>query len=87
VDLSNYAGRYFSEEMETFYDMSVEDGKLVIRHRRFGPIALTYTSGDSFSATLPVSSVVFKRDAQGNITGFDAGNGRARGIVFTKVNR
>jgi len=87
VDLASYTGRYFSEEMETFYDLSVEDGKLVIRHRRFGPVALTHTSGDSFSATLPVSSVVFKRDAQGNITGFDAGNGRARGIVFTKVSR
>ena len=73
--------------METFYNLSVEDGKLVIRHRRFGPIALTPTSGDNFSATLPVSDVAFKRDAQGNITGFEAGNGRARGIVFEKVNR
>ena len=87
VNLTAFAGRYFSEELETFYDLSVEDGKLVIRHRRFGPVALTHTSGDSFSGTLPVSQVVFQRDAQGNITGFDAGNGRARGIMFKKVNR
>ena len=87
VDLANYAGRYFSEELETFYDLSVEGGQLVIRHRRFGPVALTHTNGDSFSATLPVSSVVFQRDAQGNVTGFEAGNGRARGIVFKKVTR
>jgi hypothetical protein len=87
VDLNAFAGRYFSEELETFYDMSVEGGKLVIRHRRFGPVALTHTNGDSFSATLPVSSVVFQRDAQGSVTGFEAGNGRARGIVFKKVNR
>ncbi len=87
VDLTNYAGRYFSEELETFYDLSVEGGQLVIRHRRFGPVALTHTSGDSFSATLPVSQVVFRRDAQGNVTGFEAGNGRARDIVFKKVSR
>jgi hypothetical protein len=87
VDLNSYVGRYFSEEMETFYDLSVEGGQLVIRHRRFGPVALTHTSGDTFSATLPVSQVVFQRDAQGNVTGFEAGNGRARGIVFKKVNR
>ena len=87
VDLASYVGRYFSEEMETFYDLAVEDGKLVIRHRRFGPAVLTHTSGDSFSGTLPVSLVVFRRDAQGNVTGFEAGNGRARGIVFTKVSR
>src|SRR5215213_4248362 len=87
VDLTSFAGRYFSEELETFYDLSVEGGQLVIRHRRFGPVALTHTNGDAFSATLPVSSVVFQRDAQGNVTGFEAGNGRARGIVFKKVSR
>jgi CubicO group peptidase (beta-lactamase class C family) len=87
VDLTSFAGRYFSEELETFYDLSVDDGKLVIRHRRFGPVPLTHTTGDSFSGTLPVSQVVFRRDAQGNVTEFDAGNGRARGIVFKKVSR
>jgi hypothetical protein len=33
-----------------------------------------------------VTLVVFRRDAQGNVTGFDAGNGRARGILFKKVS-
>jgi CubicO group peptidase (beta-lactamase class C family) len=87
ADLSSFAGRYFSDELETFYDLSVEDGKLVIRHRRFGPVTLTHTSGDSFSGPLPVTQVVFRRDAEGNVTGFDAGNGRARGILFKKVTR
>jgi CubicO group peptidase (beta-lactamase class C family) len=87
ADLNSFTGRYFSEELETFYDLSVEDGKLVIRHRRFGPVPLTHTSGDSFSGTLPVSQMVFQRDAQGNVTGFEAGNGRARGIKFAKVTR
>ncbi len=87
VDLASFAGRYFSEEMETFYDLSVEDGKLVIRHRRFGPVALTHTNGDNFSGTLPVTQIAFRRDDQGNVTGFDAGNGRARGISFKKVSR
>jgi CubicO group peptidase (beta-lactamase class C family) len=86
VDLTAFSGRYFSEELETFYDLSVEDGQLVIRHRRFGPAQLTHTEGDSFSGTLPVSQVVFRRDAQGNVTGFEAGNGRARGILFEKVD-
>ena len=85
VDLNSFAGRYFSEELETFYDLSVKDGKLVIQHRRFGPVTLTHTDGDTFSGTLPVSQIVFRRDAQGNVTGFEAGNGRARGILFTKV--
>jgi hypothetical protein len=86
ADLTSFAGRYFSEELETFYDLSVEGGKLVIRHRRFGPVTLTHSTGDTFSGTLPVTQVVFRRDAQGNVTGFEAGNGRARGILFKKVS-
>jgi hypothetical protein len=86
IDLSIYQGRYFSEELETFYNLSVEGGKLVIRHRRFGPAALTHTSGDTFSGTLPVSKVVFRRDGKRNVTGFNAGNGRARDISFEKVS-
>ncbi len=87
VDLASFTGRYFSEELETFYDLSVEGGQLVIRHRRFGPAALTHTNGDNFSGTLPVSQVAFRRDAQGIVTGFEAGNGRARGILFERVGR
>ncbi len=87
VDLNSFTGRYFSEELETFYNLSVEDGKLVIRHRRFGPVTITHTNGDTFSGTLPVTQVVFSRDKEGNITGFEAGNGRARDIVFNKVSR
>jgi hypothetical protein len=87
VDLASYAGRYFSDELETFYDLSVEGGQLTIRHRRFGPVALTHTTGDTFSGTLPVSQIVFRRDAQGGVTGFEAGNGRARDITFKKVAR
>jgi CubicO group peptidase (beta-lactamase class C family) len=87
VDLAAYTGRYFSEELETYYDVSVEEGRLVIRHRRFGPTPLTHTDGDSFSGTLPVTLVVFQRDDRGNVTGFEAGNGRARGILFERVGR
>ncbi|MGD9588193.1 MAG: serine hydrolase [Pyrinomonadaceae bacterium] len=87
VDLNSFTGRFFSEELETFYDLSLEDGKLVIRHRRFGPVTLTHTNGDNFSGTLPVTQVAFQRDSEGKVTGFEAGNGRARGIVFNKVSR
>jgi hypothetical protein len=48
------------------------------------------TSGDGArvrTLVLPVSSVVFSRGADGKVTGFEAGNGRARGIRFDKVSR
>ena len=85
-DINSYVGRYYSEELETFYDLAVKDGQLVINHRRF-TASLSRGEGESFTGTLPVSQLVFKRDAAGNITGFEAGNGRARGILFTKVSK
>ena len=56
----------------------------MIRHRRFEPAVLTHTSGDNFSGTLPVSLVVFRRDAQGSVSGFEAGNGRARAESYLR---
>jgi CubicO group peptidase (beta-lactamase class C family) len=87
VDLASFEGRYFSEELETFYELRMEEDRLVIRHPRVGTALLTHTEGNTFSGTMPVSQVVFSRDGQGRITGFHAGNGRARDIWFQKVGR
>lgn len=87
VDLATFEGRYFSEELETFYELRLDNGSLQIRHLRFGPTPLTHTEGNTFSGTMPVTQVVFSRDGQGRVTGFHAGNGRARDIWFQKVGR
>jgi CubicO group peptidase (beta-lactamase class C family) len=85
VDLTQYEGRYFSEELETFFELVVEDEALVIRHRRFGPAPLTMAERDRFTGSLPVTTMDFERDGNGAITGFRAGNGRAVDIWFERV--
>src|SRR5690606_3443901 len=35
--LRSFEGRYFSEELETFYTVTLKDGKLVLTHRRLDP--------------------------------------------------
>lgn len=87
VDLALFEGRFFSEELETFYELRLEGENLVIRHPRFGTATLTHSDGNTFSGTMPVTQVVFSRDGQGRVTGFHAGNGRARDIWFQKVGR
>jgi CubicO group peptidase (beta-lactamase class C family) len=87
VDLQEFVGRYFSAELEAFYTLSVEDDALVIRHLRFGPARLEHSGGDAFTGTLPVTTVVFQRDDAGVVTGFLAGNGRARDVLFERVPR
>lgn len=84
VALDEYPGRYFSEELETFYHLALDDGELNLRHRRFGPVPLAHTQDDDFSASFPLGTLSFERDSDGRVTGFRVGNGRARDIWFEK---
>jgi hypothetical protein len=87
VNLTAFTGQYFSEELGTFYTLAVEDGELTVRHRRFGPVTLTHSKGDTFKGSFPIAEMSFERDEGGQVTGFRAGNGRARDIWFEKRNR
>ncbi|MFG1691295.1 serine hydrolase domain-containing protein [Gemmatimonadota bacterium] len=85
-DLQAYVGRYFSEELETFYEITVEDGKLMANHRNMEPFALTHGEGDDFTGTVFFfASVAFERVGNGEITGFMASNGRTRNVWFRKL--
>ncbi|WP_020403932.1 serine hydrolase [Gracilimonas tropica] len=83
--MEEYIGRYYSEEIETVYKVVIADSSLKIRHYQMED-GLTLEPGapDNFGAEFPLAEVQFIRDEKGNITGFTASNGRARGILFTK---
>jgi hypothetical protein len=83
-ELKQYAGRYFSEELETFVDIAHEGDSLVVRSRRGLPVKLQHLRGEEFAGGFPIANVTFERNAQGVITGFRAGNGRTRDVVFKK---
>jgi len=84
-DLSQYVGRYFSAELETFYEVTIEEEALTLRHRRFGPLTLDHKQDDAFQAAFPLVSVDFERDADGRVTGLKAGNQRTRDVRFERV--
>ena len=85
-DLRELVGRYFSAELETFYELSIEDNQLTLRHRRFGPLALQHSQDDRFAGSFPVATVDFVRDEQGGVTGLKAGNGRTRDVWFERLD-
>ena len=82
IDLSPYAGRYFSDELETVYTMVVEEGELVAKHLRTGDEALQHTEDDTFSAGM--ITVEFVRDDAGAVVAFTVDVGRSRGIRFDR---
>lgn len=84
-DLAQFVGRYFSAELETFYDIGIENEALVLRHRRFGPVTLHHKEDDAFQGVFPLATVDFLRDEAGQITGLKAGNLRTRDVWFERV--
>lgn len=85
TDFSAYRGTYWSEELETQYTFSIDNGKLIATHTHHGVITLTPKSKDSFSADQWfMADVNFIRDNAGRVTAVTLGGGRIRGIRFVK---
>ena len=85
AELAAFAGRYFSEELETFYDVSVMDGRLVLANRRTEPTTMVAGAKETFSAANRSNlTIVFERDRDGAVLAFNAGNPGARNIRFVR---
>ncbi len=82
-DLADFAGRFYSEEIETFYAFEVEEGKLVMRQRRLGRITLEPGEEDEFAGG--GLSFAFERDRNGEVIGFYLSNVRTRDVRFGRV--
>ncbi|WEJ99628.1 MAG: serine hydrolase [Candidatus Sphingomonas phytovorans] len=68
--LADYAGRYWSEELKTAYDLVVKDGRLIARHPRRDDIGLTPYQPDTFSSPeFFLERLVFERGPDGSVTG------------------
>lgn len=83
-ELAAFSGRYFSDEVETFYTVTVEEDGLVLNQRRREPGNLNPGAVDTFSeGGLEVS---FERDRNGQVIAFYLSNARTRGVRFKRVN-
>ncbi len=83
-DFEDFVGRYFSEEIETFYDITLESDTLVVHHRRRDEANLTVgETEDAFSGAGFVFS--FERDRNDIVIAFYLSNGRTRDVRFERV--
>jgi hypothetical protein len=83
-DLSALEGRYVSDELETFYDVSADEGRLRLSHIRTGTVTLQPEAGEGrFTGPWIFGAVQFeKRDGEDMML---VSYGRARQIPFRKV--
>jgi CubicO group peptidase (beta-lactamase class C family) len=86
INLSEYAGDFYSGELSTTYTMVIESGRLIARHFRTGDVLLTLTGPDNFTGNeWYFGKVVFTRESNGKISGFKVSGGRVRNLKFEKI--
>jgi CubicO group peptidase (beta-lactamase class C family) len=88
-EMRSYTGRYYSPELETIYTVMVQDGQLVVRHRRHGDLPLIPRQVNVFEGRVGfVGRVQFERAPDGTVTGMRVSTtgGRVRNVRFEKLD-
>ncbi len=87
VNLSDFSGDFYSEELTTTYKFIIIDGNLVAKHSRLSDFKLNLTKEDIFTGEAWFfGEVEFIRDSNNLVTGCNVSNGRVRNLYFEKVN-
>jgi CubicO group peptidase (beta-lactamase class C family) len=97
ANLTEYVGRYYSDEADTFYEIVLSGSSIAITRRKYDATPLYPTSHDnfnmdqSFSNVLTLGALQFSRDKMGEINGFRIDDinpdplNRLRNFRFTKL--
>lgn len=80
--LARYTGTYYSPELDTSYEMVVEDGELKARHSRHPDFSLTYLRDNHF--TNGWTNIQFQTGAGGAPNGMFITTGRTRNLKLRK---
>jgi CubicO group peptidase (beta-lactamase class C family) len=84
--LKQFEGRYFSPELNTWYDLKIKGEKLVAGHSRLSDIELTPIMSNLFSGNRFFMGLVqFARDEKNQVTGLKVSSGRVRDLWFQRI--
>lgn len=92
VELAEFAGSFFSAELDATYRFAVVDGGLVVRIEQEPSVQVTPVADDKFEIRFgdqglsgpQLASLEFDRNRSGTVTGFGLSSGSERGIVFER---
>ena len=83
--LKAYEGKYYCDELETFYTIVVKDTAMYAMHRNLKDITFSPIEDDTFKGDVFfMNEVTFIRDSNGKVNAFSVSNGRTKGIHFQK---
>ncbi|MBX2874096.1 MAG: beta-lactamase family protein [Saprospiraceae bacterium] len=85
-DLAQFAGSFYSEELNTSYTFVLNDGKLIAQHSRIEDIVLAAVQKDMFSGSQSFfSNIKYVRDANNSIRGIQVSSYQAKNLFFEKT--
>jgi CubicO group peptidase (beta-lactamase class C family) len=84
AELTRFEGDFHSEELDTAYTLSVEDGRLTLKNHDNPRVPLDAAAQDEFYAG-GFGTIVFHKDASHRVSGFSLFTQAARGIIFTSA--
>ena len=87
AQLREYTGTYRSPELDSSYEVEVDDeGRLIATHWRNAPTVLSPTGPDTFRGSQWFFPLVrFVRDDAGRINAFTVTGGRVRDLIFERL--
>lgn len=83
--LKAFAGTYYSNELQTFYTIDVEDGNLALRQFRRGEFDLHVNPYIPNQFTSNAGTLNFFMNAKNQISGFKLSGDRVRNMRFTRI--
>jgi hypothetical protein len=87
-ELVGYEGEYYSDELDTTYEVVLQADELVARHRRHGDVALLPLLPDEFRGEERfIREVRFVRDGTDRVTALLISSGGARNLRFQRRGR
>jgi hypothetical protein len=91
IDLPDYAGTYYSPELDLYWNVNIHENQLAVSRRKYGTTLLTAISGDNFKddwspfSDWPTEGLIaFSRDRNKDVVGFKVSCERLRGLRFSR---
>lgn len=83
--LTAFAGKYYSPELDTTYEIKAQGDKLLFITGNWGSFLLSPRFVDSFANPEEMGSIRFTRDGRNRVSGFVISSGKVRNLRFDKV--
>jgi CubicO group peptidase (beta-lactamase class C family) len=83
--LSKFTGTFYSEELNSYYTLSVSSGQLVAFHHRIGEFKLEPIMKNYFLGPGSFREIQFKEHDYNQIIGLEVSSSRTKNVLFKKI--